>query len=364
VSAHDFKVGERVEHDADGVGTVDQVDGSGVLVRFDSGYLCWHAYPFITRYVDGLKSGDCFEPGDRVTVDGNVVGTVRAAGLVSLHIRLDNGTIAWVDHDRVKRFILNECTDAAVWAREFCRQNKAIPIDEATMIGWFANAIMAGHDSVVRSVTDPENQPTQWGTTLVSKEPQPPKLSDFPAAVCREFKRRVAEVQYSQGKYSGQPHNFVMQQIAEIVATEAEKEARQREKAAEWARLDKEEEATKPVAVEPKWKKGDRVRSIANSNITGVVESVSEPLWVRVRMDLTHENHIGGRFEDFHPDHLEPDASKLWPTTKAEVADALDPKEAIRSRIAGELYGPGGLSRKAVMRAFEALLEHMTERAK
>lgn len=40
-------------------------------------------------------------------------------------------------------------TDAQTWAREFVKMvqaNPAIPTDEGTMIGWFANAIMAGHD--------------------------------------------------------------------------------------------------------------------------------------------------------------------------------------------------------------------------
>lgn len=40
-------------------------------------------------------------------------------------------------------------TDAQRWAQEFVRMaeaNPAIPTDEGTMIGWFANAIMAGYD--------------------------------------------------------------------------------------------------------------------------------------------------------------------------------------------------------------------------
>jgi len=43
-------------------------------------------------------------------------------------------------------------TDAQVWAREFVkivRENPSIPTDEGTMIGWFANAIMAGYDDGV-----------------------------------------------------------------------------------------------------------------------------------------------------------------------------------------------------------------------
>ena len=40
-------------------------------------------------------------------------------------------------------------TDAQVWAKawlETISENPGIPTDEGTMIGWFANAIMAGYD--------------------------------------------------------------------------------------------------------------------------------------------------------------------------------------------------------------------------
>lgn len=39
--------------------------------------------------------------------------------------------------------------DAQVWTKEWMRiikENPSIPLDEATMLGWFANAIMAGYD--------------------------------------------------------------------------------------------------------------------------------------------------------------------------------------------------------------------------
>lgn len=47
---------------------------------------------------------------------------------------------------------LTGCTDAQIWAEEFvktCRNNgiEKIALDEGAMIGWFANAIMAGVDS-------------------------------------------------------------------------------------------------------------------------------------------------------------------------------------------------------------------------
>lgn len=43
--------------------------------------------------------------------------------------------------------------DARVWASEFVRivkENPNIALDEGTMIGWFANAIMAGYDHANR----------------------------------------------------------------------------------------------------------------------------------------------------------------------------------------------------------------------
>ena len=42
--------------------------------------------------------------------------------------------------------------DAQVWARkwlEITKDNPEIATDEGAMIGWFANAIMAGHDSAM-----------------------------------------------------------------------------------------------------------------------------------------------------------------------------------------------------------------------
>lgn len=43
--------------------------------------------------------------------------------------------------------------DARVWASEFIaavEKNPGIPVDQGTMIGWFANAIMAGYDEANR----------------------------------------------------------------------------------------------------------------------------------------------------------------------------------------------------------------------
>lgn len=62
---------------------------------------------------------------------------------------------------------LHETTDAATWAREFCKRWPSalcqIPGKEgvsdgddweATMIGWFANAIMAGVDSHTKTTRE------------------------------------------------------------------------------------------------------------------------------------------------------------------------------------------------------------------
>lgn len=48
------------------------------------------------------------------------------------------------------------CFDAATWAREFMRVDKAHHVheSEATMLGWFANAIMAGYDHARRQTPE------------------------------------------------------------------------------------------------------------------------------------------------------------------------------------------------------------------
>ena len=51
---------------------------------------------------------------------------------------------------------LNGTTDAAVWASEFMRLfgQRLNEIDEGLMIGWFANAIMAGYDHAARTALE------------------------------------------------------------------------------------------------------------------------------------------------------------------------------------------------------------------
>ena len=43
---------------------------------------------------------------------------------------------------------LADCFDAQVWAEEFCKRFNNM--DKDVMIGWFANAIMAGYDNNAR----------------------------------------------------------------------------------------------------------------------------------------------------------------------------------------------------------------------
>ena len=45
-------------------------------------------------------------------------------------------------------------TDAAKWAADFKRRFGDNVVDEGTMLGWFANAIMAGHDAALRAKGD------------------------------------------------------------------------------------------------------------------------------------------------------------------------------------------------------------------
>ena len=42
-------------------------------------------------------------------------------------------------------------TDALKWAKAFMKATELIHVDEEFMLGWFANAIMAGHDEAQRA---------------------------------------------------------------------------------------------------------------------------------------------------------------------------------------------------------------------
>lgn len=67
-------------------------------------------------------------------------------------------TRAWAvlnEPDKAGAVNLNDTMDATLWTREFCRTNPAI--DKSTMLGWFANAIMAGYDEARRRYEKPQD---------------------------------------------------------------------------------------------------------------------------------------------------------------------------------------------------------------
>lgn len=50
----------------------------------------------------------------------------------------------------MKSINLHDTTDVTAWAEEFCRIFPNAP-DKTTMIGWFANAMMAKSDAIFRA---------------------------------------------------------------------------------------------------------------------------------------------------------------------------------------------------------------------
>lgn len=67
---------------------------------------------------------------------------------------------------------LHDTFDAAVWADEFQRivLDEDLDVDRSLMLGWFANAIMAGYDYAVRSHKSGEPAPKGWHYELVEDE--------------------------------------------------------------------------------------------------------------------------------------------------------------------------------------------------
>lgn len=49
-------------------------------------------------------------------------------------------------------------TDAVIWAKEFMERFRDQPPDEADMIAWFANAIMAGYDTAYSQMSKSKNK--------------------------------------------------------------------------------------------------------------------------------------------------------------------------------------------------------------
>jgi hypothetical protein len=76
-------------------------------------------------------------------VEGTSSGTsALSAGLGVLKVGADN--TATYGHDGLP---WPQTMDANAWATEFCKLNSAS--DHGTMLGWFANAIMIGHDTAI-----------------------------------------------------------------------------------------------------------------------------------------------------------------------------------------------------------------------
>jgi hypothetical protein len=53
---------------------------------------------------------------------------------------------------KYKKSPLQDTFDAMVWTKEFMKVAKRTKIDKGLMLGWFANAIMAGHDYAIRNI--------------------------------------------------------------------------------------------------------------------------------------------------------------------------------------------------------------------
>lgn len=105
--------------------------------------------------------------------------------------------------------------DAWDWAEEFCEivsKNPTIPHDKETMMGWFANAIMAGWDEMGRrKAKEDENRwiyvLTNWQTgetiALYSEEPTKEKCDrDYSLHLGKDLEWEVKNVIYKSGQDS------------------------------------------------------------------------------------------------------------------------------------------------------------------
>ncbi len=88
--------------------------------------------------------------------------------------------------------------DARVWAKEFMRCNNGLSgpfvsshvrVDEETMVGWFANALMRGYDE--RRSREGEIKQKEL-SDRIDKQPEP---GPFPADRLRDMARRIAELE-------------------------------------------------------------------------------------------------------------------------------------------------------------------------
>ena len=68
------------------------------------------------------------------------------------------------DTTKQAELLCTQTDDAVVWAKEFCQLNPSM--DEANMIGWFANAIECSHDLRMKKLADLiapiQEEPVAW----------------------------------------------------------------------------------------------------------------------------------------------------------------------------------------------------------
>lgn len=88
--------------------------------------------------------------------------------------------------------------DANVWAKEFVRLHKhniQYPLDEETMRGWFANAIMAGHDEEHRRLKErvKEIVPEERITNLAVIRIETKEQKDFAALVWNAYRQEILD---------------------------------------------------------------------------------------------------------------------------------------------------------------------------
>jgi hypothetical protein len=57
---------------------------------------------------------------------------------------------------------IHDNPDALAWARFFRETNPDCNVDDNTMLGWFANAMMAMHDHTLRNYAPPKREPLSF----------------------------------------------------------------------------------------------------------------------------------------------------------------------------------------------------------
>ncbi len=93
--------------------------------------------------------------------------------------------------------------DAKVWAEEFAkmypmiwREGGAVTDVTDVMIGWFANAIMAGYDTAMAKTTQSETASSQWIACTARMPPD-----ETPVLVLRNGEIRMGELRWEHPGY-------------------------------------------------------------------------------------------------------------------------------------------------------------------